>query len=595
MRNKLTTWTSSDERSAEFIPLRQPNGIAPQRTGHPWKLGARSGVNAALLLVALCGFWLASAESPAQEATNEPTNAVVAPIEAPRDVTAESPEARTNEAISKAAATSQSSGLKKLQRHGRGGSENAKVVIGKDVEVKENESVGAVVVIGGNALVEGKVQDAAVVIGGNLSVRGSGEVGDAVVAIMGNVELDDRATVHGDAVAVGGTVQVAGDATVEGERQSVDFGALGLPQIEPLRKWFLHCVLKLRPLAPQVGWVWAVAGIFFLLYLLAAVALPKPVQACVGELSRRPATTFLMGLVAEMLLPIVLLILAATGIGVFIIPFVAAAVFFGAIIGKVAFMEYLGSAVPKLFGVIDATKPIIAFVIGAIILALLYCVPVLGLITLGVTGMWGLGAAVTAGFGSLRRESPEKSNPPPVTTPPPEGLAPIPVAATPAPGSVTDLGVASTGFTAPPQTTPTEPQVPLAPSASVPEALVHPRASFWERMGAAFLDVVLVSILGGLAGSFGLLVALAYFAGMWAWKGTTIGGIVLNLKVVRLDGSPMTFAAALVRGLAAAFSVIVFFLGFLWIIWDREKQGWHDRIAGTVVVRLPRGLPLVCL
>jgi uncharacterized RDD family membrane protein YckC len=39
----------------------------------------------------------------------------------------------------------------------------------------------------------------------------------------------------------------------------------------------------------------------------------------------------------------------------------------------------------------------------------------------------------------------------------------------------------------------------------------------------------------------------------------------------------------------------VLFLGFFWIIWDAEKQGWHDKIAGTVVVRLPRGMPLVCL
>ena len=45
----------------------------------------------------------------------------------------------------------------------------------------------------------------------------------------------------------------------------------------------------------------------------------------------------------------------------------------------------------------------------------------------------------------------------------------------------------------------------------------------------------------------------------------------------------------------AALSAVVFFLGFLWIAWDDEKQGWHDRIAGTAVVRLPRGTPLVCL
>jgi uncharacterized RDD family membrane protein YckC len=52
---------------------------------------------------------------------------------------------------------------------------------------------------------------------------------------------------------------------------------------------------------------------------------------------------------------------------------------------------------------------------------------------------------------------------------------------------------------------------------------------------------------------------------------------------------------ALVRGLGAALSVVVLFLGFFWIAWDPDKQGWHDRIAGTVVIRLPRGTPLVML
>ena len=127
-------------------------------------------------------------------------------------------------------------------------------------------------------------------------------------------------------------------------------------------------------------------------------------------------------------------------------------------------------------------------------------------------------------------------------------------------------------------------------------------------MGAAFLDMVVVGFIAGIAhGPLGfllaflsgpptfLIVALAYFAGMWAWKGTTVGGIVLKLHVVRADGQPLTFVAALVRGLAAAFSVVVLFLGFLWIAWDRDKQGWHDKIAGTIVVRLPRSIPLVCV
>jgi uncharacterized RDD family membrane protein YckC len=139
----------------------------------------------------------------------------------------------------------------------------------------------------------------------------------------------------------------------------------------------------------------------------------------------------------------------------------------------------------------------------------------------------------------------------------------------------------------------------------VPDVLAYPKASLWERLAAGFLDIVLVSILTGVAHKsllafFGgppvwLVVSLAYFAGMWTWKGTTVGGIVLGLKVVRLDGGPLTFVVALVRALAAAFAVIILFLGFLWIAWDADKQGWHDRIAGTVVLRLPRGTPLVCI
>ena len=127
----------------------------------------------------------------------------------------------------------------------------------------------------------------------------------------------------------------------------------------------------------------------------------------------------------------------------------------------------------------------------------------------------------------------------------------------------------------------------------VPETLTYPKASFWERLGASFLDIILVSIAGAVVHPIWPLVALAYFSALWAWRGTTVGGIVVGLKVVRVDGKPLTFPVALVRSLAAAFSVVVLFLGYLWIAWDSEKQGWHDKIAGTVVLRLPRGTPLV--
>jgi uncharacterized RDD family membrane protein YckC len=86
---------------------------------------------------------------------------------------------------------------------------------------------------------------------------------------------------------------------------------------------------------------------------------------------------------------------------------------------------------------------------------------------------------------------------------------------------------------------------------------------------------------------------MAYHIGMWTWKATTIGGIVLGIKVVRLDGQPMNFAVAFVRCLSSVFSIVALGLGFFWAGWDRERQAWHDKIAGTVIVRVPRGVSLV--
>jgi uncharacterized RDD family membrane protein YckC len=383
-----------------------------------------------------------------------------------------------------------------------------------------------------------------------------------------------------------------------------------LAPLKGLSDWVKHCAFKVRLLAPQAGWYWIVAGLFLLCYLLITVAFPRPVAACYKELTERPATTFLMGLLTKLLVPIIVLVLTMTGIGIAVVPFVGAAVFIGSMIGKAALFQYLGRQIVRVFGV-QLPNPVLAMLTGLVLITLLYMVPLLSLLVYLLTGIWGIGAAVTASFGRARRESPAKPN----STP----SAPLP-SASPVETMSANLATsaAASGTTAfaaavPPSTASesispllsSEPEAgmlpksmanPLAPPMRS-EALTLPRASFWERMGAAFLDLILVSILGSIVGGppLGLLVALAYFAGMWAWKGTTIGGIVLNLKVVRLDDQPVTFVVALVRGLAGAFSCIVLFLGFFWMIWDREKQGWHDKIAGTVVVRQARGVPLVCL
>jgi uncharacterized RDD family membrane protein YckC len=123
-----------------------------------------------------------------------------------------------------------------------------------------------------------------------------------------------------------------------------------------------------------------------------------------------------------------------------------------------------------------------------------------------------------------------------------------------------------------------------------------PRAGFGIRMGALLLDVVLIGILLNQLHervNIELLALAAYGAVMWKLKSSTIGGIICGLQVVRLDGRPIDWPTAIVRALGCFLSLAVVGLGFIWIAIDNDKQSWHDKIAGTVVVRAPKGASLL--
>jgi uncharacterized RDD family membrane protein YckC len=75
---------------------------------------------------------------------------------------------------------------------------------------------------------------------------------------------------------------------------------------------------------------------------------------------------------------------------------------------------------------------------------------------------------------------------------------------------------------------------------------------------------------------------------MFVWKSSTLGQIVLNLQVQKLDASTLTgdYSGALIRALSSLLSLIPFGLGFIWILFNRDLQAWHDKISETYVVRL---------
>ena len=87
----------------------------------------------------------------------------------------------------------------------------------------------------------------------------------------------------------------------------------------------------------------------------------------------------------------------------------------------------------------------------------------------------------------------------------------------------------------------------------------------------------------------GIIVSLAYFPFFWARSGQTPGMKLFGLYVVRdSDGGKISGGQAILRLIGFWISGIPFYLGYIWIFIDARRRGWHDLIAGTVVIERDR-------
>ena len=151
-------------------------------------------------------------------------------------------------------------------------------------------------------------------------------------------------------------------------------------------------------------------------------------------------------------------------------------------------------------------------------------------------------------------------------------------------------------------------------SSSVPSSFKY--ASFWRRLFAYFIDgIILGIVVGAVAGGIGfsvgfssaltnpstdivanpilnlsgsligLISGILYFGYFWSKQnGQTLGNRLLAIRITHEDGSPLDFGGAVLRYICYYVSAIALGLGFLWVIWDSKKQGFHDKIVKTVVV-----------
>ncbi|HMJ33411.1 MAG TPA: RDD family protein [Baekduia sp.] len=130
---------------------------------------------------------------------------------------------------------------------------------------------------------------------------------------------------------------------------------------------------------------------------------------------------------------------------------------------------------------------------------------------------------------------------------------------------------------------------PPAPAGAVTDA----RAGFWIRFGAAIVDGLLLGIvssilqiaMGASGYALSLLVGVAYYTYFEGESGQTIGKRAVGIRVVDIDGGgPIGYGRAFIRYVGRIISTLVVFLGYLWMLWDPQKQTWHDKMANSVVV-----------
>ncbi|HVL70166.1 MAG TPA: RDD family protein [Vicinamibacterales bacterium] len=440
----------------------------------------------------------------------------------------------------------------------------------------------------GDVTIDGVVGDDVVVVMGSVRLGSSAIVNRALVVIGGSATIEPGAVVRRDLVVVGGTVTAPDSFSSGGEH--VVIGSVWIAEVlRNVLPWITRGLLWGRLIVPDLGWVWGMVGIFFLVYLALNTVLERPVAIASAGILERPFSIFVTGLLVLLLSVPALAIIAASVIGLAIVPFLLCALIVAALVGKTAVARAMGDTVLRAEAPESRLHALGAFVIGFAVLTFAYMIPVLGFVTWALTTVLGLGAATVTLRSYLRRERR-------VAKPAPESAAVAPVGAVAPADALSTSPGAEPGAQDPSVEAPA-PVVPPLPPRFTQGLAQYPRASFLDRVAAFVIDLVLVALVNALLdlsrhdGAFFLLL-LTYHIAFWAWRGTTVGGIITNLRVVRTHGVELRPVDAVVRGLSGVFSIAALGIGCLWMLQDAERQMWHDKIAGTLVVKVPPDLVL---
>ena len=303
------------------------------------------------------------------------------------------------------------------------------VQIGESVHVTPDQTVNDVVVVFGDATIEGKVEGDVVVIGGLLTVSGT-VTGDCVNVGRG-VKLDATAHVQGDVVGILGGVTRSVGAQIDGKVVPVHILNIDAEFLAWINQTWKECILKLRPVAFSAPWTVGAALIFLVLYGMIALIFPEAVEKSARQFSDRGIASLFVGILALPCVAIFLLIVLMTIVLAPVVPLLMAPLFFGAMIGKAGLLRKMGVG---LLRPLSANVPVpISVMTGGLALALIYAIPIIGLFAWALTWTWGFGAFVQSVFrrnrlnpGPGSSSAPSGAPGPRNTPPPPSGPGPGP-------------------------------------------------------------------------------------------------------------------------------------------------------------------------
>ncbi len=291
-----------------------------------------------------------------------------------------------------------------------GGRRGRDRVLHGDQVIGAGERARDVVVVGGSVRLEpGAVARQVTAILGSVDLGPGASVDREAVAIGGDIHVADGARVGADAVSIGGKIVIDDGGEVEGEQTSIGVPGLGgLLTLAGRPSWESGRESPLWRLGSALGQF----AVFFLLGLLVLTLFPRRIEAVTGSLVNAPVKALLTGMLGTIALPVVLLLLVVTVVGIPFIAVIALGIAVAAAMGYTALALYFGRALP--FHFVQGT-PVVQLALGTALLVAVGQIPILGFLS------WIAAWIIMAGVVLRTRFGQPPIAPPPVysTTAPP--------------------------------------------------------------------------------------------------------------------------------------------------------------------------------